>query len=753
LTSEQSMLRANEYFETLGNPASSPVALFVKDFLSSTTRKVIEGLCARTQNAATISQSQLCEFLSEYIGASAANQHASQMFSEMDVNHDRFVTADEISRWYQAYNRSILNEQDSELQANIKRRSHESVPQISRALSLALPEASEEVRKISAQSFLEHKLSPTAFVLPDISGFSDAFRGYIKRDLFQLDHLSDLSPGGAFTPHVINWDPQLSHLTPLKTSGDGNCLLHAASLGLWGVHDRDLAMRKALKQAIQGPLMTRFQARWRLSKQFCGETQLEADWRGLTRQTSVSPEVSAHGKAQFNFLEQLHVMVLAHVLRRPIVVYADPHIRDFDGKVCVSLDDDSRMDGVYLPLELDPAECLRAPLALSFHGAHFAPLVSEENKKQHHVLPSPSNRTKATTPAAAVTTPTDTNTPCIAKEREVHEDEEEEAAIALSLGCAKLKASSSHEEKHEISLAQGEDRLFEALLPLVDSSRKPLVVHFTMEAEKQDLPTLMERYLDSTHTPNGIWVARQRVEGRPEFVSAMLHRYLEQAHVRVDAMPAKELNALRNRIARVPCVGDCGFFGLPENDDLCSQCYKNRHGQKDSHALHNNSNKNNDYNIDNGRALNSKITDPNAPPPGWSGGCVGGCGFYGQAKQAGYCSKCFKSRSQPSTLVGARAPLCAFSCGKTAKAEFDGLCDVCFCLVNNLPAGAPAASPVTRTTTVAPLPTSSIPMHGSNPGITRSGNTQSQVRDHLSNTQDQRLALEMLHGLSTKNHA
>jgi hypothetical protein len=33
---------------------------------------------------------------------------------------------------------------------------------------------------------------------------------------------------------------------PLNTKGDGNCLLHALSLALWGVHDRHLRLRTAL---------------------------------------------------------------------------------------------------------------------------------------------------------------------------------------------------------------------------------------------------------------------------------------------------------------------------------------------------------------------------------------------------------------------------------------------------------------------------------------------------------------------------
>ena len=30
----------------------------------------------------------------------------------------------------------------------------------------------------------------------------------------------------------------------IKTSGDGNCLVHAVALALWGQHDRTLVSRK-----------------------------------------------------------------------------------------------------------------------------------------------------------------------------------------------------------------------------------------------------------------------------------------------------------------------------------------------------------------------------------------------------------------------------------------------------------------------------------------------------------------------------
>ena len=49
----------------------------------------------------------------------------------------------------------------------------------------------------------------------------------------------------------LNWWAEMGtsrKFFPLSTVGDGNCLLHAVSLGMWGFHDRMLILRKALYQ-------------------------------------------------------------------------------------------------------------------------------------------------------------------------------------------------------------------------------------------------------------------------------------------------------------------------------------------------------------------------------------------------------------------------------------------------------------------------------------------------------------------------
>jgi len=47
---------------------------------------------------------------------------------------------------------------------------------------------------------------------------------------------------------VINWMPSLKKLYPVRTSGNGNCLLHAVLIAMVGVHDFDLYLRDRLRQ-------------------------------------------------------------------------------------------------------------------------------------------------------------------------------------------------------------------------------------------------------------------------------------------------------------------------------------------------------------------------------------------------------------------------------------------------------------------------------------------------------------------------
>lgn len=52
---------------------------------------------------------------------------------------------------------------------------------------------------------------------------------------------------------VINAVPGCTQQLVLTTLGDGNCLSHACSLGVWGIHDRDGLLRGAIAATMTHP--------------------------------------------------------------------------------------------------------------------------------------------------------------------------------------------------------------------------------------------------------------------------------------------------------------------------------------------------------------------------------------------------------------------------------------------------------------------------------------------------------------------
>ncbi|XP_026565739.1 OTU domain-containing protein 7A [Pseudonaja textilis] len=221
------------------------------------------------------------------------------------------------------------------------------------------------------------------FQLPDLSVYSEDFRSFIERDLIEQATMTALEQAGR-----LNWwstaCTSCKRLLPLATTGDGNCLLHAASLGMWGFHDRDLVLRKALYTMMRsGAEREALKRRWRwqqtqqnkesfveVSVSTCQFWYHGNDDQWFTVENSEDPV--------YESLEEFHVFVLAHVLRRPIVVVADTMLRDSGGEAFAPIP----FGGIYLPLEVMSNRCHCSPLVLAYDQAHFSALVSMEQKDQ-----------------------------------------------------------------------------------------------------------------------------------------------------------------------------------------------------------------------------------------------------------------------------------------------------------------------------------------------------------------------------------
>ncbi|XP_015592700.1 OTU domain-containing protein 7B isoform X2 [Cephus cinctus] len=217
------------------------------------------------------------------------------------------------------------------------------------------------------------------FSLPDLSIYPDSFRHFLEKDLIEGGCLASLEAAGR-----LNWwcggrNGSLRVLWPLATSGDGNCLLHAASLGMWGFHDRLLTLREALHTTLsKGEYRHALFRRWKWRQMGLNaaaglaytEAEWSSEWQTIVEMASANPRNQTVNSYQS--LEEVHVLALAHVLRRPIIVIAETMLRDSDGVALAPIP----FGGVYLPLEVPPARCHRTPLLLAYHSAHFSPLVT-----------------------------------------------------------------------------------------------------------------------------------------------------------------------------------------------------------------------------------------------------------------------------------------------------------------------------------------------------------------------------------------
>ncbi|XP_050172489.1 tumor necrosis factor alpha-induced protein 3 isoform X2 [Myiozetetes cayanensis] len=180
----------------------------------------------------------------------------------------------------------------------------------------------------------------------------------------------------------LNWCMEVRRLVPLKTNGDGNCLMHAASQYMWGIEDIDLVLRKTLFSALREIDTRNFKLRWQreaIKSQEFVETGLhydtrnwEEEWEYLIEMTS--PEISgAQNRLPYNALEEIHIFILANILRRPVIVLADKVVRSLEsGSSFAPLN----VGGVYLPLLWPPEECYRYPIVLGYDNMHFTPLVT-----------------------------------------------------------------------------------------------------------------------------------------------------------------------------------------------------------------------------------------------------------------------------------------------------------------------------------------------------------------------------------------
>ena len=209
----------------------------------------------------------------------------------------------------------------------------------------------------------------------------------------------------------LNWwaikEPK-NRLYPIITRGDGNCLLHAASLGIYGVHDKELTLRTAVHKLL--PSLPSLRRRWQYEmrerfKEFgfdieLTEEQWNAEWEDILSMSSPVPihsqrqrnsdsetsrsniedldnkSIDSINRVKYQSLEDFHVYVLSNVLHRPVIVIAMNHVFSQNNNDPLA---PVYFGGLYLPLDRDPDICHKTPLVLAYDSSHFVPLLPLED--------------------------------------------------------------------------------------------------------------------------------------------------------------------------------------------------------------------------------------------------------------------------------------------------------------------------------------------------------------------------------------
>lgn len=200
------------------------------------------------------------------------------------------------------------------------------------------------------------------------------------------------------------------------------------------------------------------------------EAQWQRDWSNLLALAS-QPGAS---------LEQLHIFALAHIFRRPIIVYGVKFVKSFRGEDIGF----ARFEGVYLPLLWEPSFCTRSPLALGYTRGHFSALVPTE---------SYSSRLEATT-----------------------NDEDEVTFLPLMDCDMKLLPIHFINETEVSGRGGGMERDLE--MRLSDNNC------LTLQMGREE--SLMRQWLDVCMTEGGLMVAQQRLNQRPLLVAQMIEEWL-----------------------------------------------------------------------------------------------------------------------------------------------------------------------------------------------------------------------------------
>ncbi|KAL7064579.1 hypothetical protein AAHC03_04677 [Spirometra sp. Aus1] len=405
------------------------------------------------------------------------------------------------------------------------------------------PYLAKELRRILASGIRQRKgefpcdyMSEwgTFFLPAEIWDLPPTVQSILFSELLDSDAQTELEERSK----AINWwvtggNRPTSHLFALWNRTDGDCLLDSLLQASWGIFDKQKTLRQALSESLIACESAFFRV-WRdyetvqAADQYrLDELQLLRDWRSVL-DAARQPRGS---------LEQIHIFVLCHILRRPVIVYGVKYINNYrDEPIGIS-----NFQGIYLPLLWDRSFCSRNPLALGYTRGHFTALLpveplsmSEASDRSSMPPPTPREEGFSVVEAGATANTSDAALPSSAEPQPSPRSSPlgmEDATATISGGGQNLLGgvgNSGRSSKHADGPSScGRKGSCSVYLPLFDRQGQPLPVHFVSQREVHSPGTLLREHLEVITTRRGLFVARLRLQPSPHHqVRGMVNDWL-----------------------------------------------------------------------------------------------------------------------------------------------------------------------------------------------------------------------------------
>ncbi|XP_074642844.1 ubiquitin thioesterase zranb1-A-like [Tubulanus polymorphus] len=259
---------------------------------------------------------------------------------------------------------------------------------IKRVPSHVSPDLAADIRRDVAGNLRQRKGDFPCYFVTDLVTFAlpaeiEDLPRPIQKQLFEELLDSDVQKELEVEEPIINWSVELtdrlgSRLYALWNRTAGDCLLDSVLQATWGIFDRDNTLRRTLADSLCDGAAT-FYPRWKefesmqaQSLQFTlDESQWERDW-AILLSLATQPGAS---------LEQTHIFALAHILRRPIIVYGVKFVKSFRGDAIGF----ARFQGIYLPILWESSFCWKTPITLGYTRGHFSALVPLETDNDRNI--------------------------------------------------------------------------------------------------------------------------------------------------------------------------------------------------------------------------------------------------------------------------------------------------------------------------------------------------------------------------------